>query len=447
MSRLGHNSATSFFYNAGRVMKVRVAWILVAALALGLAGPMGCGRAPARAGGAVRQEAYVWQRSWDEGVRAAVAEAGGMAGFTALAAEVSWEEGKFRAVKVGLDYEALKATGKPVGLTLRIGPYPGPFQAEGEPIGRIADLAEEIIAAAGSKGLTVSELQIDFDCADAKLAGYRAWVVAIKKRIAPAPVVITVLPSWLRQAEFKKLARQSDGFVLQVHSLADPAGPDAPFSLCDPEKSRAWIETAARLGLPFRVALPTYGYLMAFDAQGKLTGLIAEGPAPLLPPGTQLREVRSDPVALAGLVQSLTHDRPANLLALIWYRLPIPADRLNWPLPTLAAVMAGRPPRSSIRAEAKTTEPGLVDIELINDGEKDEASDLLVTITWSGARLVASDGLRGFQLSAIESGEAQLHGPSGPGAVRLRPGDRWPVGWLRFDRGIEVKVHVESDQK
>lgn len=420
-------------------MKVLFFGVLIWAMA-------GCGRAPARAHGPLRQEVYVWQRSWGESAPAALGPASARVdGFTALAAEVSWEDDVYRAVQVPLDYAALQATGRPVGLALRLGPYPGPFQAEGAPISRIADLALDIVKTARRSGLAVRELQIDFDCAEAKLAGYRVWVEAIRKRIAPVPVVITVLPSWLKRSDFKTLVRAASGFVLQVHSLEPPRGPDAAFTLCDPAQSRQWIEAAGKMGAPFRVALPTYGYLMAFDPGGKLAGLLAEGPAPLWPVGTRLREVRADPAAMAGLVQALTKDRPAHLEGVIWYRLPVPGDSLNWPWPTLVAVMAGRPPRSRLLAEAQKTGASLVDVWLKNEGETDEAA-VAIVVRWTGAELVAGDGLRGFTLVRSMNG-VELRRPDLPGAPRLSPGETWPVGWLRFDRETEVMAHVEPKEK
>jgi hypothetical protein len=41
--------------------------------------------------------------------------------------------------------------------------------------------------------------------------------------------------------------------------------------------------------VPFRVALPTYGYVLAFDRNDKFIRLSAEGPAKEWPDGAQLR--------------------------------------------------------------------------------------------------------------------------------------------------------------
>lgn len=129
---------------------------------------------------------------------------------------------------------------------------------------------------ARAAGIGVRELQVDFDCASSKLAGYGRWLAAIRCRVGVVPVTFTALPAWLDQVAFARLAARVDRYVLQVHSLDRPAGPEAPLSLCSPARARAWVERAAQLGTPFVVALPTYGYTVSFGARGQLLGLTAE---------------------------------------------------------------------------------------------------------------------------------------------------------------------------
>jgi len=42
-----------------------------------------------------------------------------------------------------------------------------------------------LVAMAASNHLELAELQLDFDCAESKLDGYRVWVEAIRSRLAP----------------------------------------------------------------------------------------------------------------------------------------------------------------------------------------------------------------------------------------------------------------------
>ena len=64
--------------------------------------------------------------------------------------------------------------------------------------------------------------------------------------------------------------------MLQVHSLERPKNFDAPFTLCDANAARRAVTWAAKIGVPFRVTLPTYGYLVAFAPGGQFVGLSAE---------------------------------------------------------------------------------------------------------------------------------------------------------------------------
>ena len=127
--------------------------------------------------------------------------------------------------------------------------------------------------------------------------------------------------------------------MLQVHSLEKPKDFGAPYSLCDTNRALAAVEKASRLGIPFRVALPTYGYLIAFATNGQFVGISAEGPAKDWPANAQLREIRSEPLAMAFLTRTFSEKRPANMRGVIWYRLPTLVDNLNWHWPTLRAIV------------------------------------------------------------------------------------------------------------
>jgi hypothetical protein len=408
------------------------------------------GRSPAaapeppspQAGGPLAHEAYVWQRAWTEPVREAIKQhASRFSGLTVLNAEVSWKDKQPQVIHVPLDYSVLTNTPCPVGLAMRIGPCPASVASNDTTTVFLTGMAASLIAEARSHRLAPRELQIDFDCAESKLDGYRAWVEAFRRKVAPVPVSITVLPSWLDQPAFKRLAAAADGYVLQVHSLQRPRAPDAPFTLCDPAAARRAVERAAQIGLPFRVALPTYGYLTAFDAAGRFVGLSAEGPSKTWPAGVRLREVRANPLELAQLVQLWATNRPAAMRSIIWYRLPVSEDTLNWRWPTLAAIMASRFPRESFRVEPRRVEPGLLEISLISDGELDISSRLSVQVRWRNARLVAGDGLRDFVL--VDGGASAVKFQTRTKPCRLPAGEKQIIGWLRLSEDREVQIEME----
>ncbi len=435
--------------------------------------------APPPAESPFTHEAYVWQRLWSGGVQDAIAHhAIHFSALTVLAAEVSWKDGQPQVVRVPLDYSVLTNGLCPVGLALRIGPCPANLWTNRAtttflaslavltnglcPVGLalrigpcpanlwtnratttfLASLAASLVAEARAHRLTPRELQIDFDCAEAKLDGYGAWVTAFRRKVAPVPLAVTALPSWLDQPAFRRLAAAAGEYVLQVHSLQRPRAFDAPFTLCDPAAARRAVERAAGIGVPFRVALPTYGYLTAFDTTGRFVGLSAEGAGKTWPEGIRLREIRANPIELAELVQRWAARRPAGMRGVIWYRLPVSGDSLNWRWPTLGAIVAGRSPRESFRAEPRRVEPGLVEINLVNDGELDISSRLAIKVRWRNARLVAGDGLRGFEW--VDGGPSTVKFQTMTQPCGLPAGERQAVGWLRLSEDREVQIEIEK---
>lgn len=392
--------------------------------------------------GPMPHHAYVWQRSWSDDVRRGLDRtAGRTAGFVVLAAEVDLAGGRPKISRVAVDHKALARTGRPVGLALRIGPYAGPFRSD-DPVARtLLSLATSMLAQAQAGGLRPGELQIDFDCAEAKLDGYRVWVQALRSTVAPTPVTITALPSWLDRRAFRRLVEAADGYVLQLHSLEKPAGPNQPLSLCSPARARAFVEAAARIGLPFQVALPTYGYIVAFDAQGRFVGLSAQGSI-RAPQGGTLRAVRADPAAMAQLVRTWTQSRPVHLQGIIWYRMPVPGEVLNWRWATLVEVMAGRQPAAMLKAAARKTAPGLAEIELQNTGNADAPLAVAVEATWETADLVAADALAGFEPDHAAPRKFAFRPLPAAKLQVLPPGEKRLIGWLRLSTDTEVNVNV-----
>jgi hypothetical protein len=329
-------------------------------------------------------------------------------------------------------------------LALRVGPYSGPFAANDKTAAFLSELASALVAEARTNQVDPQELQLDFDCAESKLDGYRVWVELIRRKVAPLPLTITALPSWLKQPSFKRLISATDGYVLQVHSFERPKSIEAPFTLCDPVAARRAAEHAAEFGVPFRVALPTYGYIIAYDRNGQFVGLSAEGPNKSWPQDVRLREVRTDPRDMAKLVQDWSTNRPKALQGIIWYRLPISDDTLNLRWPTLAAIMQGRSPRESLRVQTRRVESGLAEISLENDGELDLSSRLAIEVRWSrqsGSRLVAGDGLRGFEL--VNGGPATVQFQTKSQPCRLPAGEKQVIGWLRLSGDREAQFETK----
>ena len=148
----------------------------------------------------------------------------------------------------------------------------------------------------------------------------------------------------------------------------------------------------------------------------------------------------SDPAAMAELVRYWTGTRPTTLTGIIWYRLPTERDVLNWRWPTLAAVMQGRTPSPKLAAELRRPEAGLVEVELTNTGDADHAGVATVALRWQAGTLLASDALGGFTKVDAVPRSLQLHAQGQ--SLRLAPGERRTIGWLRFKAHADVETQI-----
>jgi len=387
---------------------------------------------------ALPHDAYVWQRAWKESRVAeslARARPSGIRRVVALAAEARWQQGRWEVARVELDYAALRETELPIGLAVRAGIFP---QTETNATQRLAALAQSVVREARANHIEPAELHLDFDCPENKLEEFRAWLATMREAVAPVPLIITTLPCWLDHPKaFKRLLGAADGFVLQVHSLERPRTTDSPFMICDPAAARRAARAAGAPGVPFRIALPTYGYTVAFDAAGNFSGFSAEGSAKEWPAGSRVREVRADETAMATLVREWTDSPPANCEGFIWYRLPCAGDRLNWPWETLASVMRGEAPRAQTRIHTQRPSPALVELVLKNTGNSDDRVPRLLTVSWTGGTLLAADALGGFVKHSQGPNEIIFKG-----VPHLRPGGQKMAAWLRFDAQQEVAIDV-----
>jgi len=389
--------------------------------------------------------AYVWQRQPGPEVSAAMAQfAPQLQEICVLAAEISWTTRGSTTVRVPLDFTALAKLGCPVGLAVRIGSSARAPSSEDAEWSHIAAVVTDVVASARAQGLKPAELQVDFDCAESKLAGYRNWLQNLRKSVAGTKVVFTALPAWLKREEFIPLAHAADGFVLQVHSLEKPARADQIPVLCDPVRARAWIHEAEKAGVDFRVALPTHGYVLGFDPAGDYLGLGAEGPAPDWPLGTQVRTVRSDPVAMGTLMRKILAAPTPHLRGIIWFRLPVRGVRLAWNAVTFAAVLRGGIPHTHLTVAVAWVEPGVAEVSLINDGQTTELLPAFIQLRGvTSEKMQAGDGLGGFRLEMRGSEVQAISRATGVVTdAMIAPGRRKKIAWLRFAHDLPLEALV-----
>ena len=434
--REGTGLATAVAYLRSHTLAVKRALVICAVLFAA------CNRSERRVSGSLPQRGYLWQRNWTAAVNDAVLEAQKrMDGVVVLGAEIGWAGKKPEVVRANVNWEILKSHDVPCGIALRIAPYPGPFAGDDTTARLIVGVAKSLVDVAGSHGIAPSEFEIDFDCAQKDLREFRAWLRVLREAVYPLRFVITTLPAWLDDPEFVPLVREADGYVLQVHSVPLSNVNDRP-TLCEAALARAWIRKAARLGLPFSVALPTYRCSAGYDAGGRLLSVAMDSVQPPWPPDTRVLEFASNPDEIAILVKEWRQERPSQLREIIWYRIPVTTDVRNWRWVTLSPVMSGRKPLHQLVALQEGENP--VDVAIANTGEADELLDSVVTASWSNNAIVAADALPGWVVDLSDSravfATAEEH------RMRLSAGATRRIGWLRYERPVSLQLELANQK-
>jgi len=349
----------------------------------------------------LRNPVYVWQTHWTAPVVQAVQRTAATAdAFWVFAGEVDGRDGKWRMQGTVVDWPALAASGREATVVLRANSALASHLASRESFDTtrdfVADVVRRLLAETRRSGVPIAGVQIDCDCPTAKLADYRRLLCALRESLPNVALSITALPAWLDSAEFARLVRGLDYYVLQVHSLEKPSRADEPLVLCDYSKIPVYLAKASKIRAPFYVALPTYAYRVFYDAAGGFVGLAAEDSSPQAPPGLQMREVQADPEALAPVVRMLHEKPPRRCQGIAWFRMPVDTDLLNWSWPTFQAVMAGKPPRSAFTAEVRYPRQDLCEIWVANVGDHRPSAPIRLEVHWNGARVRACDLIGGF---------------------------------------------------
>lgn len=402
-------------------------------------GLTGCGRKTQPPPPApLAHEVYIWQRAWNDPVREAVVQASAAGvGCIPLAAQLAWRDGRPAVIWPWVDWKAFGGERRP-GLAVRIDPWPGKTAPGAEALRAVAETCREALRRAVASGADPGEVQLDFDAAESQLAEYTRWVAAVREAVAPVPVTFTALPCWVKRPEFPALARAGGGYVLQVHAAEKPTV--LTKELCDPAQARKWVAEAARAaaGVPFRVALPTYTYELAFGADDSCLGIVAEGGSRVWPEGSRVVFLRADPAALASLRDGWNRDRPVEMTGLVWYRLPVRQDLRNWRWTTLRAMIEGRTPAPRLEVRAQADAGGqLYDLVLANTGEADAPLPVRVAVGWEAGACDAGDALSGYEWSARGAeAEFRLSDPAAGASRVVPPGESAPLGWLRFSVSV-----------
>jgi hypothetical protein len=389
--------------------------------------------------GALPQKAYVWHHTWTPEVQAAVLSLSpSFHELVLLAGEIKLTPQNSHHTKIHIPWPIIP-TNTPLSIAIRIQSIQGPYNIQAPPFEQLHEFIRELITDI-SPYHHLSSIHLDFDCPASKLKDYKSWIRELKQRLHSLPITITALPSWTRHRGFAALAQTADHVVLQVHGLHLPTGPDAPFTLCDPEEASRAVESIAQLQVPFTAALPTYGYQLLFNQAGELIDVVAEEPGTLHPDSIQIRETWTDPKTMTELVQLWTHERPMNLHSIIWYRLPVTTDQRNWTWPTLHSVMQGIHPSPQLQPDCTAQPDGSLTVTLSNLGTADARDPCLITATWTNATLLAAECLPGFAITHRNTTSIQW---SRSATEPLRPGETTTAGWITTSPATNPRLHLQ----
>ena len=383
-------------------------------------------------------DAYVWQRKWTPEVAGALrASADLVRGWHVLAAEYVKAGGGYRWAHAVIDWQALTAARQPVTAVFRID-------------GRIVrwDDAQFIASIAATlrawreHGVMPAGVEIDYDCGTARLAAYAGFLRALRPALDPAMrLSITALPAWLGSAELDDLLASNDESVLQLHAVMNPTE-----GLFDPDRAYEWMsQFARRTHKPWRVALPTYGTRVTWNAEGRIVAIESEHSA--LYPGGIAHELIAAPKTLAAFVARIDREPPRGLTGIAWFRLPTAADARAWSLTTWRAVLSRveLSEHIDVLARPQGDEPAgrsmdaLYDVLLSSTGNADAELPGIVRIPGACS---AADGINGYTLAYDAQGMSLRRTHRG----LLRAGTQINIGWLRCsaDPKSGITFHVES---
>ncbi|MET0937481.1 MAG: DUF3142 domain-containing protein [Luteibacter sp.] len=381
-----------------------------------------CGDAPPPLG----HDAYVWQRQWTPALRDALASSADLVRDWRVLAAQADRDGSFH--RFTPDRAALVASDRPIVLVVRIDGRLANFDAA-LLTERVAGLTE------GWPAAHLAGLEVDYDCPTSRLPAYTAFLTGLRSRLGTLPLSITALPTWIGSGDLDPLLAVPDESVLQVHAVQAPQA-----GLFDPLVARRWVdEFAPHTRHPFRVALPTYGSRVSWNADGSLLAVESEHTA--LAMGATSAELYAAPETLMAFVQALDTDRPRGLAGIVWFRLPTVEDTRAWGLATWRGVVRGQ---LDTRPVAITLTPGEgsdapFDIVLENVAETDTVPPASIALP---ASCDIADGIGGYQLRRIDGALALVADDARPLAAHTRH----PIGWARCKAGTPLTLSPTPPQ-
>lgn len=389
---------------------------------------------------------YVWQTSSTEPVLEACKNAESKTdAFLFYAGNVTIRDNQFVLEANPYDWQKVSSLKKTFSLVYRFADSIPDFLHKHSIRENAVALAIQILdhlSTVQKAGCRVFEIQLDYDCPTAKLPDYIIFLKVFRQELGGMKLSITALPDWYNQKkEVKALFDLVDYHVLQVHSLVFPKNTNETFTIFDKINVSHYVQQADSLNYPYYVSLPTYGYELKYGPSGEFIGLRAEdmGFGGMMSGMASKTRVMTDMTAVRKAVIQLRLYPSKYRLGILWFRLPVKGDELNWPWETLLAIMEGKMPAIKVDAEFKKVEENLYEIWLHNRGDTNVPGSVVIEFSMPDQSLAAYDMFGEYNLSPMSS----VGGPA------PKMGKSACAGWFRFkpDSHITDKDFVIKEVK
>ena len=281
---------------------------------------------------------YVWQRHWSDKVEAAVRS--------------ELEAGTHDVYVLGgeLEYGNGAARWRGTEVPEHIWRHPRVRAVFRLPVQALDDCekaADAVVARAGALG--VHHIQLDVDVPERLIVRYAELVEGIRRlwpmEAGALRLGATFLPCHLDRKDISRVLAAIDEPVIQVHGIDAPRKRSETWALMERKTVFRALRAARALDRRFKMALPSYAYILTFNADGGFRRLYAEGlPDDFeLPPGT-IREVATPDL-------DLLHEifKSPLRLPVIWFRLPVRGvDRWCLARETLSLLERGERPEATV---------------------------------------------------------------------------------------------------
>ncbi len=283
-----------------------------------------------------------------------------------------------------------------------------------------------------SKQTNAKEIQIDFDCPISKLANYAQWLKEIRKELPEEiKLSITAVISQMRAKNFKETLPYCDYFVLQIHNIANHSN---KLKIFDFKQSVKAVLEADKFSKDFLVALPTYTHFVKLN-NAKVEKIYSENfNANQVKELSNFVAVRSKPIDVANLRDTIVNLKLKNYKGEIFYRLPSGDEISNWSIATLVNVVKNR--ASKLKKDFKVfmqQTPYTTEIFLQNTGNIDIVAPLSVSVEIPQTNIY-SEGVGDFQLSSKKVSDNSTHILFNATNIclKIQPSKKIKIGWIKI---------------